>query len=240
MAGATTVTVANVAMTMSLLNANSYSSTVYVPEGQSATYQVRISHAAPPGGLSFDLASGNTGLATVSPARITFPAGSMFASETILVTGVAQGSTSLTASASGLSNSVLTLSTIADTRLKFSPTAIWVGKGMRTNAGRVCRTLNGVNYNAPTALTVSLGSNTSRATVPASVVIPANTACAQFNHTIGVDLTSNGPAVVTATAPGYLPPFTNLSVNVVTPVIQINNLSGSRNTLSPRDDFQVR
>ncbi len=241
LAGTTTVTVASVSVTMSLLNANSFSNTIAVAESQAATFQVRLSNPAPVGGLSFDLTSGNTSLVTLAPTRVTFSAGSISANETVAITGVARGSTTLTASSSGLSNSVLTISTTARTQLRFNPTTIWVGKGMRTNAGRVCRMLDGVDNAAPTALTVNLTStDTTKATAPASVIIPAGSACAQFSHTIGLDLTTNGPATVSATATGYQPPADDLQVNVVTPTLQINNLSGSRNTLSVRDDFDVR
>jgi hypothetical protein len=93
-----------------------------------------------------------------------------------------------------------------------------------------------VNVAAPVIVNLT-SSDPTKATVPATLTIPAGGNSATFQVS-GVDLTTT-PVTINATAPGYTSPIQPLSVNVVTPVLKFNMLDGVRTTASGRDDFYV-
>ncbi len=90
---------ANVLVVM--LGAISISNNLAVTVGQSATLSVRLSTPAPPDGVTVTLQSGDTNTLTVSPTTVTISARATTPSVTPQVTGVAGGSTTITASSGG-------------------------------------------------------------------------------------------------------------------------------------------
>jgi len=117
-----------------------------------------------------------------------------------------------------------------------------VGKGLSTNLYEIylIRALDGALYNGPDPLMVTLtNSDSTRVSVPASVVIPANNCCVNFTVS-GVDITNGVPVTIDAVATGYVSPINKFTVNTIVPTLQILNLDTPRNTLSARDDFMVR
>lgn len=240
--GTTTVTVDQVTLSVALQGTSTYGNTLSVPELGTALYQAQISRPAPTGGLTFTLSTGDSAYATVTPTTVTVPAGATSVTQTITITGVARGTTTFIASAPGINTSTLSLTVTDRLQLQFNTASLTVGAGLRTYQFEtsVCRLLNGSQYSAASALVVTLASNdVTLATVPESVTIPSGSACAFF-YVTGVNPTISTVAQVDAVASGYIAPTTKLSVSVVTPTFQIQNLAGTRNTLSTPDDMQVR
>ena len=246
--GTTAVTVDAVNITLSPSGAISF------PETTSLSYAVFISRAAPAGGVTIDLATANTGIATVSPASIFIPEGQTSGGTVkATITGALKGSTSITASSPGLNGLTTAITITGKPLLRFrqyytSYASATVGKGLGTytyspgNYGEwmVERLLNGALYVPPTALTVTLtSSDPTKASVPVTVTIPAGSSGTGVQIT-GVDLTGATPVTLDATATNYTSPATKLPVNVVAPTLQFLNLDTPRNTLSNRDDFYVR
>jgi len=143
--------------------------------------------------------------------------------------------------AGGNTTTVSTLQTVTTPELRFSMTAVTVGKGLNTYYWEVyvSRTVNNQPIYGNQALTVSLTSSDSgKATVPATVVIPAGGDYATFTVT-GVDLTNGVPISIDATATGYSSPSSQLAVNVVDPVLNLVGLDNNRSAESGRDDFYI-
>lgn len=161
-----------------------------VTAGSPATGTVTLTAPAPQGGFVVNLTSSNTAVATV-PTSVTVPAGATRASFTVSTNAVSSTtSVTITASANGVSRqATLTVNPAAVSlqSLTISPTAVWGGQSA---IGTV--TLSGP---APAGgIVVSLRSNSSRASVPSSITIPAGATSASFTIR-----TRSGFTVVTVT-----------------------------------------
>ena len=161
----------------------------------SATVTLTLSAAAPTGGVTVNLSSGNTGLATV-PATITFAANSKTA--TFAVAGVAAGSTTITAGAPpNIPNATLTVTVTP-------PGTIGTQSGLSVGLTQSVSFPITLSTPAPTGgVTVTLTSdNASTVSIsPGTVQIAANAVTpATQPQVTGVNL---GSANITASAPGY-------------------------------------
>jgi hypothetical protein len=145
-------------------------------EGQSGGLTVQLSAPAPTGGLTVSLESAAPGIATV-PASVTVAAGATTAPAT--VTGVFQGTTNITASASGFAQgmSVVTVLAPVPTISSFNPSSGKVGTIVVISGTgfRLTPTANTVRFTGPNstwvAATVSAASATSlTVTVPSGAV----------------------------------------------------------------------
>jgi thermitase len=146
--------------------------------GNSATGTVTLTAAAPSGGFVVNLSSSNSSVASV-PSSVTVPAGATSANFTVSTTAVsASTNVTITASAGGVSRTAtLTVnppsSSVSLQSLTISPTSVWGGSSA---TGTV--TLSGP---APAGgVVVQLRSNSSRATVPSTVTVPAGATSANF------------------------------------------------------------
>ncbi len=147
--------------------------------GNSSTGTVTLTAPAPSGGFVVNLSSSNTNVATV-PNTVTVPAGATSATFTVSTRAVTSTtSVTITASANGVSRTAtLTVnpssSSVTLQSLTISPTSVWGGS---TATGTV--TLSGP---APAGgVVVSLrSSNSTRASVPSSITIPAGATSANF------------------------------------------------------------
>lgn len=216
-----------------------------IAQGLTQAMSVRISKAAPAGGVSVDLAVADTTKATISPTTVTIPAGQTASSVTPTLTGVAPGTTTLTATATGLTAKTINVTVTNAPQLTISSAGALsynkVGKGLRTANGyySVQRTVNGNPFYGMDAVTVTLtSSDPTKLTVPATVTIPANQYYAYFSMA-GVDVTSTA-VQIDAAATGYPALATKLAMQVVTPEIVFVSLDNSRTASSARDDFYMR
>jgi hypothetical protein len=154
-------------VTVGLLGAISIPANVTVEPGQTAAFPVSLETGAPVNGVTINLASSDSSKVTISPSSVFIPARATTPATQPQVTGVNFGSASIDASASGFvgaNESVQVASTIA-----FSPANLTILSGTTHNL-----TLNLAGF-APAGLTINLHSdNTAAATVPATVVFPAN------------------------------------------------------------------
>jgi hypothetical protein len=217
-------------------------SSVSVAEEQSLTVSVNLSRPAPAGGVLVNLAMGDPSKATVAPASIQIAQGETSGGVVQLsVSGVLKGSTTLSGSAAGLSTANIPVTVTAKPQIAFNSSSVFVGKGLNTYQSEVyVNRLTGTGSYAPNeAVTINLSSaNPAKASVPASVTIPANQSSATF-YVTGVDLTSGTPVTIDATATGYNKPAVKLAVNVVAPVISFISLDTTRSPASSRDDFYI-
>ena len=146
--------------------------------GNSSTGTVTLTAPAPSGGFVVNLSSSNTSVATV-PSSVTVPAGATSANFTVATNPVSSvTSVTITAAAGGITRTAtLTVnppaSNVTLQSLTISPTSVWGGS---TATGTV--TLSGP---APAGgAVVQLRSNSSRASVPSSITIPAGATSARF------------------------------------------------------------
>jgi hypothetical protein len=150
------------------------------------------------------------------------------------------GTYKISAATNGLNSVVSAPVTVSSPELKFNRTTDVVGKGMRSYQFTVQRVVNGAAFNGVDALTVNLSSSdASKASVPASVTIPANSSSASFQVT-GVDLTVGTPVTIDAAAVGYGAPVAKVQVQVESPALSILGLDAARSVGEARDSFYVR
>ena len=185
-----------------------------VSGGSSSTGTVTLSAQAPSGGALVSLSSANTAVATV-PASVTIPAGITSATFTVVTLAVtASASVTISASYAGVTQTApLTVTPQSATAtlasLRLNPTSV---NGGSPSTGTVA--LSAPALSGGTLVTLS-SSNTSVATVPASVTIPAGSTSAVFTVTT---LIVNSSTTVTISA--IYAGVTQTAVLTVTPQAQ--------------------
>ena len=190
-----------------------------VTGGASSVGTVTLTGVAPNGGLVVTLGSNNTAVAAV-PASVTVAAGQTTATFSVTTTAVTTVTSVTITGISGTSsgNATLTVSPVAIpvtiSSVSLSPTSV---TGGTSSLGTV--TLTAV---APTGgAVVTLGSNSTAATVPSSVTVAAGQTTATFSVT-----TTAVATVTTATITGsYNSSNGNASLTVNPPVISSVSLS---------------
>jgi hypothetical protein len=193
---------------------------VVVAPGNSASIALSLSAPAPAGGVTVNLVSSNTGIATVT-ASVFIPQGQQVSAANPQVTGVTIGSAQITASATGFAPD--TKSVQVTLTLSFVPAAISVSENGTTNV-----TLN-LSAPAPAGgLTVNLSTDdTSKATVQSTVTVSAGaTASAPFpingiaagpgNTNAITTLRANATGVAEATAQVTVTPAPGISMTAAT------------------------
>ncbi len=194
-----------------------------VTGGSSATGTVALTAAAPSGGMTVSLSSGNTSAATV-PASVSVAAGSTTATFPVTTRSVTSNTSSTISGVGGgvTRSAVLGVNASASSaptlsNLSLDPTAI---VERSTSTGTV--TLSGPAPVGGVVVSLSSG-NTAAATVPASVTVESGAGSATVQITAGTTSGSSS-SVITATAGGVSRTAT-LTVNSSNPTL--NNLSVS-------------
>ncbi|HHV48523.1 MAG TPA: hypothetical protein GXX56_06095, partial [Rhodocyclaceae bacterium] len=167
--------------------------------------------------------SAQTGGALVN--QVILRKGNTYSSTVYVGTPTAAGSYKVQASATGISTVTSAATTVSAPQLRFSRSAVTVGKGLNTYISEVYveRVANGQSFAGAEALTVNLAcSSTAICRVPASVTIPAGSASVYFTVE-GVGL---GNTTIVANAVGYSL-VQELPVSVVVPELYF---SGPGNT----------
>jgi len=183
-----------------------------VAGGHAATGAVQLNAAAPTGGIVVNLSSNNPSIASV-PATVSVPAGATtatFAVATNVVTS--SGSATITALYDSTVTAVLAVNPQASgvAAITLSPTSVVGGVN---SIGTV--TLNGP---APTGgVLVSLLSNNPLATVPATVLIPADATYAIFTVTTSA-VTANATVNIAATFNGLVSTNLTLTAPIFNPI----------------------
>lgn len=171
-------------------------------------YQVTLSQPAGPNGLFVMLVSSDPSIANLNTPNAFIPQGGTV-SNNIRVTGYKAGSVMITATAPGYSNgtgAVVVGAPPGSGNMSFSPASATITLPASQNL-----TLTLSSPAGPNGQTVTLqSSNTGVASVPASVLVPAN------STTVTVPVTSvgAGTATITASAPNF--GATSASITVVT------------------------
>ena len=176
--------------------------------GQSAAFPVSLSVAAPAGGTTVNLSSGDPTKVTVAPASVFIPANATAPAAQPQVTGVSLGAASITASASGYTTATQTITPTAT--VGFSPGSI-------TIIGTATQNLTlALSAPSPTAVTVNLtSSDATKATVPSTVTFAANATSA----TVAVTGVAPGSATIHASA---LPNIADATASVTVAPTVIN------------------
>ena len=215
---------------------------ISIPADVTYNYAVTLSRPAPTGGVEVNLVTSDPAKATVFPASITIAEGQTSGGVAqATLTGVEKGIATLTASAAGLNSAAIPLTITGKPKLLFSRAAVTVGKSLKTYTYEVYvyRQTDNINHAPNQDLSVNLSSSDAgKASVPASVTIPAGSYHTYFTVT-GADLTNGVPVTVDATASGYTAPDTKLAVNTVVPVFTFTSLDSNRSPASTRDDFYI-
>jgi hypothetical protein len=167
--------------------------------GQTSSLAVSLSTAAPAGGVTVNFTSLDTTIATIT-ASVFIPAGAQVPSSNPQVTGVSIGTVNINATATGFApdtRSVQVTVTASTTPTSLSVTATRTAN-IQLNISAAAPAPSGITFN----LSID---NTSFATVPASVTIPAGNLSAQITVT-GVaagsaNLTISSTGINTLTVP---------------------------------------
>ena len=214
-----------------------------VTGGHSSTGTVTLSGAAPAGGATVALSSGNAAVATVPPS-VTVAAGTTSATFTVSTSSVAASTTVTISGTYGGATSSASL-TVAPappppptlSSLSLNPTSV-IG-GTQSSTGTV--TLSGA---APAGgATVALSSGNGAASVPSSVFVPAGATSATFtvstsavaaSTTVTISATYSGATrsaslTVTPVPPPPLPTVSSLTLN---PSSVVGGLQSSTGTVT--------
>ncbi|MFI5232843.1 MAG: beta strand repeat-containing protein [Gemmatimonadales bacterium] len=189
------------------------------------TTQVLLSDPSPVGGTFVTFNYGTAGVASVSPSPAFIPAGQLAA--TIVITGVAAGTTTITPVAIGVNGTSSSFTTYAAT-LNYSTASIRLGTGQFDADEYAYLQTYTVN---PLAITFT-SSDSTIATVTASGTIA--TGSNVFRPVISA--VSPGSVTITATAPGWT--AAHMTVAVTTPRIRVC-CGGPLNTTSPAQTYIV-
>jgi len=181
------------------------------------TGTVTLNVVAPTGGKVVTLASGNTSLATV-PAAVTVPAGQTAATFTVTAGTVATNTVvSISATTNGSTTSAnltVTPPPAALSAVTLNPSSIF---GAVTSTGTVTLTSAAP---AGGAVVTLASSNTTAATVPVNVTVPAGATSATFTIT-GRALTTAATTTITTTYSGV----SRTAVLTVNPAITVSTLT---------------
>lgn len=193
--------------------------------GQTAT-QILLSDPAPAGGTYVTFNYGTAGKVNVSPDPAFIPMGQLAANVVILATGVNTSGTAVTPTATGVTGTASTVRTYAATLS--GTTSLRLGTGQYEP---------NVYLGTPVAVTAPLSvtltsSDTTIVRVPAGTVISQGSASAYFVATA----VAPGAATITASAPGWTPLATNVSVT--SPKVGVC-CAASLNTTSPQYSVTV-
>ena len=189
------------------------------------TTQVLLSDPSPVGGTYVTFNYGTAGVASVSPSPAFIPAGQLAA--TIVITGVAAGTTTITPVAIGVNGTSSSFTTYAPT-LTFNTAAIRLGTGQYDPNEYVYLPTYTVN---PLAITFT-SSDPTIATVTASGTIGSG------NNVLAttVSAVAPGSVTITASAPGWT--AAHMTVVVTTPRIAVFG-GTTLNTTSPAQTYTL-
>ena len=205
------------------------------------TRRILLSDAAPPGDLQVNLSVANPSLASTSPASVTVPAGQLASPYFNIVASGTVGSTTLTASATGVSANANTTLNITNPPAISTITSGTVGAGLHSNGWYVY--LNTAAGGGPVVVNLT-SSDTSKVSVPASVTIAAGatqlaypgftvTGLASTFDAAGVD----HPVTLTASVTDGSWKSTTSSVTVRPTKLVLENVTTTRTTQSAPDPY---
>jgi trimeric autotransporter adhesin len=208
-----------------------------IPSGLSDSFQLNLSQGAPVGGLSVALVSSDVTKASVSVATIAVAPSATEAIARVTLTGLAQGSATITASAANTLSGVLPVSVTEPAQFVFVPISYKVGVGLRAVNPRLEVRSGGQSFVPNPPLTISLtSSDPAKLTLPATVT----TSASGLNRIALVGVAaSTAPISVTASAPGITSAGA-MAVDVIAPTLEFVGIDDFRGISSPRDDFYLR
>jgi trimeric autotransporter adhesin len=207
-----------------------------IPIGMIESYFLRLNDAAPNEGLSFNLSSSNPAVASVSPSVITIVPGQFFSTVKAQITVHSEGAVSITASNPTTLPATLAVDALARGQFVFSASNFVLGNVSSSQQVQVGIFSDGEFYYPQTPLDVQF-----TVSDPAKLTAELYNGGLRGNDQIQLSglSTTTTPVTVQASFPDVLPAATPLSVTVVNPTVQFNDLDGVRGLTSPRDDFYL-
>jgi uncharacterized protein YjdB len=170
--------------------------------------QALLSDPSPAGGTYVTFTYGTNGIAQVSPDPAFIPPGQL--ATDVVIRGLAQGSATVTPTATGVSGAAATVS-VAAANLNFAYTTLRLGNGQSDASGYVY-----VPNNVAAPMTITLTStDTTVASVPPSVTIPKTS---NFAY-LPIAATGLGSAKIIGSAAGWKPD--TIDVVVTTPALSV-------------------
>ncbi len=166
--------------------------TLSLTQGTSQNLNLQLSYPAPDGGVTINLASANSAVATV-PATILFPAGN--SSQNIAVLGVGVGTAAITASRTGFVSATAGVTVVAPPALGVSPAYLAIPPDNLPHSFAITLTKADT---VDRSISVATGNTAVAVVSPASAVIPVGATRAVFQIT-GKTL---GQTVITAGGAG--------------------------------------
>lgn len=224
------VVVAKIQLSWAPLNAS-------IPKGLSNSFELRLSQGAPVGGLSVALLSNDPATASVAVTSIAVAPSQLTAIARVRVTGVNEGSATITASAANTLNAELPVTVSEPAQFVFVPINYQVGVGLRAVNARLEVRSAGQNFVPEPPLTISLTSSDPAKLTVSPQIITGSSFASNFVMT-GV-APSTTPVSITASAAG-ISSAGAMAVDVIAPTLEFVGLDGIRGINSPRDDFYLR
>ncbi|MEO5813721.1 MAG: Ig-like domain-containing protein [Gemmatimonadaceae bacterium] len=188
--------------------------------------QALLSDPSPAGGTYVTFTYGTAGKALVSPDPAFIPAGQLAAD--VVIRGLAQGNTTITPSASGVTGTQAFVNIGAAT-LFFQQFATRLGEG-QYDPNSYVRSPN--TLFSPLAVTLTSQDTTILRATPPTVTIPAGGSTATFT----MNAVGRGTSKILGTAPGWTPD--TMTVVVTTPMVTIC-CNTTLNTTSAAQSFSV-
>ena len=202
------------------------------------TRRVKLSKAAPAGGVTVKASVKDSQIASVSPSETFVPPGQVFGQAPLAIKGLSKGQTKLEIASGGLTGQAIDVRVDEKAQLLLGlpggRSKLMVGKGLKTYIHElyVQRLINGQAAAGGDPVVVRLRCvSQDVCRVPESVTINANESYAY----IPVTGTGLGSTQIEATAEGMT--AATVPVEVIAPQIVFTLLDGTRTPASVRDDF---
>lgn len=214
-----------------------------IPQGITVTLPVSLSTAAPPGGVTLNLAAAIDGVVNIAPTQVFVPEGQTTATNLVSIHGVAEGLTAVTLQATAATPGIDNIYSIRVTlpvSLHFYIDRLNLGKSLYQEIYVACRNDYGYrcDFDAPVAIRLS-SSDPTKVSTPAEVIMGAHEYHTSFN-VIGLDFTSDLVSITAETqAVGIGSSESPLKVSVIPPSVNFSlgnyygpQMAGGRSSFS--------
>lgn len=210
----------------------------WLPLGTSRSYAVRLSDAAPPGGVVVSVSVGDPEIATVSVDTLIIPAGQILATDGLLVTSESIGETDLQLAFEGGQPISYPVRVTDPLEVRFSRSSVTIGRGL-------------ASY--PWVLSASLWSGDESFRPHEDIALPLVCDDPDICSLHGTAVIAEGSIDTTVTLRGNSEGQSHLNIDheslvvadqtevtVVEPELQMQSLSGTRSVGSARDSGRLR
>ena len=207
-----------------------------IPIGMTESYAIRLNGAAPNEALVFNLSSSDPAIASVTPATITIVPGQFYSTINAQIAVHAVGPVTITASNKTTQTATIGVEAVARGQFVFSEPSLVLGHVSQSQRVRVGIFAAGGLYYSQSPLDVQFSVSD-----PSKLTAELYNGGLRGNDSVVLTGLANTTTAVTVQAvfPDVLPATTPLSVTVVDPIVEFNDLDGVRGLAGGRDDFYL-